>query len=81
MLTSPLFMAWATSAAPTGAPAEYSVLSDNISFKPTSPPLGILPVPLNSRLQLGDRLFKVSHYALLGRKHGKANAGSYASAA
>ena len=33
---------------------------------PTSPPPGILPVPLNSRLHLGDRLFKVSHCALLG---------------
>lgn len=30
---------------PTGAPAEYSVLSDTISFKSTSPHPGILPVP------------------------------------
>ena len=44
----------------------------NLLFSPlliplsTSPPPGILPVPLNSRLHLGDRLFKVSHCALLG---------------
>ena len=37
--------------------------------------------PLNSRQQLGDRLFKVSHYAPLGRKHREADARSYASAA
>jgi len=39
------------------------------------------PVLHSDSPQLGDRLFKVSHYALLGRKHGKANARSYASAA
>ena len=46
-----------------------------------SPPSGILLVPSNSRLQLGNRLFKVSRYTLLGRKHGKTNARSHASTA
>ena len=48
---------------------------------PLSPPTGIFPVPLISRVQLGNRLFKVSHCALLGLKHREANAGGYASAA
>ena len=53
----------------------------HVLFQHFVPGSGILPVLCSGRQQLGDRLFKVSHYALLGRKHSKANARSYASAA
>lgn len=48
---------------------------------PVIPDPGIPFAPLSSRPQLGDCLFKVSHYALLVGKHREANTGANASTA
>ena len=53
----------------------------HVLFQHFVPWSGILPVLCSDRPQLGNRLFKVSRYTLLGRKHGKTNARSHASTA